>query len=266
MTEQEPPATPDGTWSPPTGAPAPRPDPYAQFGNPLHDTWGKPSAETSAGIPPAQIGKARKDRPGLRWAIVASVLVLLVLGGWLVRDTIVDGWDWVYDKASELSGDNNNTGSGDTGDTAASPDADPLADATAADDRAFDDWMAANRQQMATAVDDIETTSMRMMTLGQEVTSGGTIDPAEYRGALVEVRDSVLRSTQILDAAPKSAIRDDFVTVMLMQVNELNQMIAAVDSGDGASLQAASLRLARASDETIRLCRQHGARARTFCE
>lgn len=271
MSEQEPRATPDGAWAPPTGAPAPRPDPYAQFGNPLHDTWGKPSAQTSADPPPARVGKARKQRPGLRRAIAATVLVLLVIGGWFARDTLVDTWDKVYDKASDLSGDDGDTddsaaGGSDTTATTTTDTDERLAELEAANDEAFNDWIDANRDELAGAVNRIDAVSADMVALNQAVASDDIIDLSVHRGTMVESRDATVAAVQVLDAAPESAIRNDLVTVLLLQASETGQMITASDAQDGPGVRAASLRFQRAGAETMRLCRQYGNRAGALCE
>jgi hypothetical protein len=258
-------------WSPPTGVPAPRPDPYAQFGNPLHDTWGTPPPTSSTGPPQPRLSKARKKRPALRWAVTVAVLVLVAVVGWLARDSISDAWGWVYDRASEMTGDDGstepvNTEANKTDPSTSSPGQDAWAEATAAEDRAFDDWMKANQAELNSVVENGEIASRRMMSFAEEASSGGTVDHAEYRAVLVELRDSTLRATQILDTAPQSSIRDDFVTILLLSVNEMNQLITASDERDDAGVQAASMRLQPIANETLRLCRQYGARAKALCE
>jgi hypothetical protein len=191
-------------------------------------------------------------------------VALLAVGAWFARDTIIDAWDQVYDKASDLAG--NDTDGGKAAHTTTSTGQDAWAEATEAEDRAFDDWMKANRDELTGAFDSAETASHRMNSLAEGLASGGTIDYTEFRAALVQLRDDTLRATQILDTAPTSSIRDEFVTVLLLSVNEMNQMITATDERDDASIQAVSMRLERTGAETDRLCRQYGARAKALCE
>lgn len=270
MNEPEAEDNPAEGWSPPTGAPAPRPDPYAQFGNPLHDTWGTSEARPSVVPQEARARKVHRLRPALRRVITAGIVALLAVGGWYARDTIIDAWDRVYDKASDLSG-----GDGDTGDVAGGSEStttttestdERMAEMEAISDEAFDDWMGTNSGVLSAAVHRIDAVSAEMEVLNQQLGSNGIIDLNAYRGAMVESRDATVAAAQILDAAPDSAIRHDFVTVLLLQANATGLMIAASDAQEEAGLRAASERLQRVSAETRRLCRQHGARAKALCE
>lgn len=258
MTEPEPTTPPEGEWAPPTGPPAPRPDPYAQFGNPLHDTWGTSQHQTPDGHRPTRVLRSRPDRPAVRWALTAALVGLVALGAWVARDAIGDGWDWVYDRASEFSGDD--AGGGDTPGSGA-----PVTSTTPVGDEAFDEWVDSNSDALDAAVERIEATESAMATLSTEADSADPTGAAPRRAAIVEFRDATLGAVQALRGAPAAGIRDDFITVLLLQVDEANQLIAASDAGNAAAVRAAALRLERAQSEAQRLCRQHGGRAGSVC-
>lgn len=257
-----------GAWAPPTGAPAPRPDPYARFGNPLHDTWGTSTVRPAEAPRAVKAPKAWRKRPLLRWAVAAGVLAVVAVGGWLNRDKVVDTWNRVYDKAAEVTGDEaatDDAGSDAAAATTKSVD-ERLAEVEAAKDEAFDDWMRANRDELSAAVDRMDSLNGEMVVIHQALDAGGTPDLNERRGAIAEAHDATLATAQLLDTAPESAIRNDFVTVLLLQAGESGKMIEAVDAKDTAGARTASQRLQRVSAEVTRLCRQYGDEAAALCE
>lgn len=255
-----------GDWAPPTGAPAPRPDPYARFGNPLHDTWGTSTVHPAEEPRTVKSRKAWRKRSHLGWAIAAGVVAVVAVGGWLARDEVVDTWNRVYDKAAEVAGGDatDDADSDATATTARSVD-ERLAEVEAAKDEAFKDWMRANREELSAAVDRMDSLNAEMVVVHQAVGSGGTLDLNERRGAIAEAHDATLATARMLDAAPESAIRNDFVTVLLLQAGESGHMIEAIDAKDTADLRTASQRLQRVSAEITRLCRQYGDEAGALC-
>lgn len=256
--------------APRTGAPAPRPDPYAQFGNPLHDTWGTAQAQPSASPHAGGAQTVRRKRPALKWAITAGIVTLLAVAGWFARDAIIDAWDRVYDKAADLSSDDGETdqvpGGGPDSTTIPQSTDERLTELEAANDAAFDDWMELNGEALSAAVDRIDAAEADMAVVHQAVGSDDVIDLSVHRGAMVESRDATLAAVQLLDPAPESAVRNDFVTVLLLGVDTTGRMIAATDAQDQAGVRAASLAFQRVGSETMRLCGQYGNRAAALCK
>lgn len=82
---------------PPT--PAARPDPYAQFGNPLHDTWGDVTPVVRPTHPKPHT--ARRKRPWATRILVVLVLVVLAGAAWINRTWLDETWDSVYDQVDE---------------------------------------------------------------------------------------------------------------------------------------------------------------------
>lgn len=254
-------------WAPPTGAPAPRPDPYAQYGNPLHDTWGSSHTHTPAEPQTTGAHKMTRDGSHLKPAIVVAALVVLAVLGWLARDTLVDAWDRVYDKVADVSGDDGTGGAGSSSSapTTASVD-DRMAEIEAVRDEAFDDWMRDQRKELSAAMERVASAEDEMVQLDQVLDAGGTVDLDEYRAAMVESRDATVAAAEILDDGPESVMRTDFLTVLLLQAGEAGKMVAAADAQDTSAARAASQHLARVRAETTRLCRQHGRKAGVLCD
>ncbi len=264
-------STPSGLPVPSPGAPGtpptPRRDPYADFGNPLHDTWGTRTTQSPGPVPPAHVGKQRKKRPGVRWAVTILVIALLAIAGWFARGAIGDAWDRVYDKAANVTGDSDNAP--DPTAPATQPtglDPEDVARAADANDAAFDDWMDANEDTVTAASDRVAAASGSVQAMVTGTSSGEAVGQAGYRASLVELRDSILGEVNALNDAPPSAVRDDFVRILLVQMNQTNRLIEASDAGDPAGVETATRDLQSAGAETLRLCRQYGDRARALCE
>lgn len=106
------PATPrtaatQGSHAPPTGPnqPAPRRDPYAQFGNPLHSNWGQPvTQQPRAAVQPTPTHSRRK-RPWLTRTVVLLVVSGVAVAAWLGRSWLDERWDSFYDTVEGWTGD-----------------------------------------------------------------------------------------------------------------------------------------------------------------
>lgn len=88
-----------------SGPPQPesRPDPYAQFGNPLHDTWG----DVTPVVRPQQPAQhtARRKRPWIGRVLVALILLALAGTAWVNRTWLDDKWDSVYEQVEDWTGE-----------------------------------------------------------------------------------------------------------------------------------------------------------------
>lgn len=83
----------------PSPQPAARPDPYAQFGNPLHDTWGDVAPVVRP--PHPEPHTARRKRPWATRILVVLVLVVLAGAAWINRTWLDETWDSLYDQVEE---------------------------------------------------------------------------------------------------------------------------------------------------------------------
>ncbi len=279
MTEQNPPESGDQpNWAPPSGAPpepdrdptapAPRPDPYAQFGNPLNDTWGtQPQPAPPIRAQSATLVQPRKKMSrASRWGIAIVLLALLAALGWLFREPIGDAWDWVYRQADDLVSDSADSDQGAAG-TSTPPASEPGSFESAAEAEAdsFAQWKADNAAELDRLGETARDSAAEMVDLGESAANTGAVDPTAYRTALLALKGSTLELVGLLNTAPESAIRNDFVSILLVEVDGINQMVAAVDSGSSTDADAAAKRLTDAGTELERLCRQYGSSAAGLC-
>ncbi len=81
-----------------------RPDPYAQIGNPLHDTWASQPDPVAA----TKDLTVRRNRTGSPWfarSLKLVVIVALAGGAWIAREPIGDAASAAWDRINEIAGD-----------------------------------------------------------------------------------------------------------------------------------------------------------------
>lgn len=261
---QEPPPDSAGDAPTPTGPPSPRPDPYAQFGNPLHTSWGveqprrPPSPATVISAAPA-----RRRRSGVGRLLLAVVLVGAVVGGiWLAREPLGDLLDDVLGATEGDGSGGSEPGSGST----VTSEEDTFAEVLAAREESFDAWLSDQGEQLEGTAAEIDRSASDLVGLAGTVVDGSAATAPVARSTADRLEALLLANLQVLDTAPASPTRDGFVRVRLIQLDALSSAASALDSGDLTALAAATTRLESATAETARLCRQHGDRVAALCD
>ncbi|MFV0316622.1 MAG: hypothetical protein ACK5O2_06630 [Microthrixaceae bacterium] len=257
------PVDPVGTQVDPSDAPAPRPDPYAQFGNPLHDTWGtkSPPVEPPAPVVPpvksrksSRAAKTGKRSSALPWVLTVVVIGALAAAGWLLRDSLADAWDWVTDRVAD--------GSDPTTTTSAD---EAINEAVENQTAEFENWLDTRTNDVELLGQGTLEISAALVRVGESATSTAGTDPTVLRSALDPLRSSILAKTSFLNGAPTSPVRNDFVNGMLVSVDSINATTAALDSGVPAELDRAGDRLVDSGEELERLCRLYESSAGKLC-
>lgn len=283
MTDQQQQDEPASGSAPSDDRPAPRPDPYAQFGNPLNDTWGTNAAPTTTAPSTGRV-TTRRRRPWVKRAAIAAAVIALAVVVWLAREPLADAWDRVYDALSDALGADTDSGSSPAEPGASTTAADgsgspgsgePGSDAATVDERfealekareeAFATWLDDNDEVLGEAADAIHATDDRMSALQEALDSGAPVEIGAHRQLMRERLGAALGVARVLDTAPSAKVPDGFMTLMLLQADEANQMIDAIDRNDDASFRAAAGRLSSARSEVGRLCNQYDDAPDALC-